>query len=187
MKKDRFLAYNDAVLAIIVTIMVLDLPQPAHASFAAIWELHSHFAAYAISFLQITVLWITHHHFFNLVHHIDRTILWVNSAMLFVVSLLPYTTQFIGENGNSVVAALFYGLVFLIFSLILSLELLLLVRGDFVDHEHHGVILDKRRFIANYVVKALGFIFLWIFPAAILIAALIDSLIWLLPDRRAEI
>jgi uncharacterized membrane protein len=166
--------------------MVLSLPQPRHADGASLWALRAHFFAYAISFLQLTVLWITHHHFFNLVHHIDRKVLWLNSLMLFALSLLPYATQFVGEHSTSVTAALFYGIVFLAFSLIFSALLLLLVRGDYVDHQHRAIIVDKRRFIADYFVKLLGFIFVWIFPAAILVSALIDSLIWLLPDQRAE-
>ena len=187
MKKERFVAYNDAVLAIIVTIMVLSLPQPKAANWASIWALRTHFAAYAISFLQVTILWITHHNFFNLVKKIDRVVLGLNALMLFTVSLLPYATEFVGNHVWSLTAQLFYGVVFVTFSLILTLILVEINRRNLIEAQHKTVILDKRKLFLDYAIKVLGFVGAIFFPPAILISALLDSLIWIIPDRRTEV
>jgi len=186
MKKERFLAYNDAVLAIIVTIMVLSLPQPQEASWHAIWALHSRFFAYAVSFLEISVLWTIHHNAFHLVHHVNHTILWVNALWLFCVTLLPYATEFVGEHIWSPVAESFYGLVFSAFSASFLYLLWILVKHDCVKEEHKELIFDEVRISIDIMIKILGFALIPLFPPAILLSALIDNLIWLIPDKSAK-
>jgi len=98
MSKERFLAYTDAVIAIIVTIMVLEFKAPHGYSWESLYELRHMFIAYVMSFLAITVYRNNHHHIFQLVEKVNGKNLWANSILLFSLSLIPFSTARMAEN-----------------------------------------------------------------------------------------
>ncbi|RAP49042.1 MAG: hypothetical protein BZ138_08395, partial [Methanosphaera sp. rholeuAM270] len=118
----RLEAFYDAVIAIIVTILVLELPQPETATLSAIWSLKVHYFAYFISFLVCVNMWQYHHKIFKYVEKINNRIIWLNIFLLLILSLIPYLTLFVSENFNSFVAQAAYGLDYIMVDIILSIS-----------------------------------------------------------------
>src|SRR3954462_6279338 len=98
MHKGRLEAFSDGVLAIIITIMVLELKVPHGPDLAALGGLSAVFLSYVLSFLHVGIYWNNHHHLFHAVKHINGAVLWANLHLLFWLSLLPFTTAWMGEN-----------------------------------------------------------------------------------------
>ena len=121
METGRLEAFYDAIIAIIVTVLVLELPQPATASLASIWALKTSYFAYLISFLVCANLWQYHHLIYNHVEKINSKIIWLNILLMLVFSLVPYLTIFVANNPNSFIPQALYGLDFIIVDIILSI------------------------------------------------------------------
>ena len=117
MPTNRLEAFYDTVIAIIVTVLVLELPQPETASIAALWTIKNSYFAYLISFLVCTNLWQYHHLIYNHVDKINARIIWQNIMLLLIVSLVPYLTTFVANNPSSLLAQVLYGVDFLLMSL----------------------------------------------------------------------
>jgi uncharacterized membrane protein len=116
MNKDRLTAFTDAVLAIIMTILVLELRRPSELTWSAFWALRSNYLAYAISFFWLGAMWVNMHNEWYPVKRIDARTIWATLIMLFTASLYPYATDIVSENFNNKVAQIFYGIVVLLIS-----------------------------------------------------------------------
>ncbi|PWG00468.1 TMEM175 family protein [Levilactobacillus bambusae] len=187
MSKERLLAFTDAVLAIVMTILVLDLPQPNQATWEAIWDLRESYLAYVISFFGLTIMWNNHHNIFQLVHHINGRVLWANTWMLFAASLFPYTTRFVEEHFYSFVAELVYGLVFMFLSLGYFAVYYALIKADPQNNSLRYAVNRHRKIVLDFTIKIVGIIIGFWFPPAILLSTIIAMSIWVIPERRAEI
>lgn len=119
METGRLEAFYDAIIAIIVTILVLELPQPASASLAAMWAIKTSYFAYLISFLVCVNLWQYHHLIYHHVERIDSRVIWLNVVLMFVFSLIPYLTIFTANNPDSLLAQSLYGIDFILINIIL--------------------------------------------------------------------
>lgn len=117
MPTNRLEAFYDAIIAIIVTVLVLELPQPETASIAAIWAIKNSYFAYLISFLVCTNLWQYHHVIYNHVDKINARIIWQNILLLLIVSMIPYLTIFVANNPFSLLAQVLYGVDFLLMNI----------------------------------------------------------------------
>ena len=113
MEKDRLLAFSDGVIAIIITIMVLELKVPHDPSLAALATVAPVFLSYVLSFLYLAIYWNNHHHFFHLVRRVDGMMLWANLHLLFWLSLVPFVTGWMDENHFVPVTVAAYGVVLL--------------------------------------------------------------------------
>lgn len=111
MEKNRLEAFSDGVIAIIITIMVLELKVPRETSVAALLEITPKFIGYVFSFLVVAVMWGNHHHVFYHVKKVDGKLLWANINLLFWMSLIPFATAYIGENPLVPLAVALYGIV----------------------------------------------------------------------------
>ena len=109
MEKDRLLAFSDGVIAIIITVMVLELKMPHGASLHDLATVAPVFLSYVMSFIYISIYWNNHHHFFHLVRRVDGLMLWANLHLLFWLSLVPFTTSWMGENDFAAVPTALYG------------------------------------------------------------------------------
>ncbi|KRN98859.1 TMEM175 family protein [Companilactobacillus kimchiensis] len=118
MNNERLTAFEDAILAIIMTILVLDLSKPKEVSWAGLWDLRISFFAYALSFFWIGLMWMSHHNNWRLVHIIDMKTILLTLVLLFFASLFPYTTSLVSENFNNSTAQVFYGLIIIAISLL---------------------------------------------------------------------
>src|SRR3984885_7012580 len=114
MEKNRLEAFSDGVLAIIITIMVLDLKVPHATELADLKPMLPVFLSYVLSFLYVGIYWNNHHHMFHSTRHVTGGILWVNLHLLFWLSLFPFTTGWMGENHLAPVPTAVYGVVLLL-------------------------------------------------------------------------
>jgi len=110
MTKNRLEAFSDGVLAIIITILVLELKVPHSTEVAALKPLLPVFITYVLSFIYIGIYWNNHHHMFHAAHHVNGTVLWTNLHLLFWLSLIPFTTGWMGENHVASLPVALYGL-----------------------------------------------------------------------------
>src|SRR6187402_3329772 len=113
MRKNRLEAFSDGVLAIIITIMVLELKVPHGVELAAIVQLVPVFMSYCLSFIYVGIYWNNHHHMFKAIHKVNGVTLWANLFLLFWLSLLPFTTGWMGENHFAQLPSALYGVVLL--------------------------------------------------------------------------
>ncbi|MEJ2649884.1 MAG: TMEM175 family protein, partial [Sedimentisphaerales bacterium] len=117
MGKGRLEAFSDAVLAIVITIMVLELRVPHGADFSALRPMWSVFVCYVLSFIYLAIYWNNHHHMLYVTQHISGSILWANMHLLFWLSLIPFVTGWMGENHFATLPTALYGVVLLMASL----------------------------------------------------------------------
>src|SRR5580698_8625791 len=113
MEKDRLAAFSDGVIAVIITIMVLDLKIPHASTLSALKDVAPTFVSYILSFTYVAIYWNNHHHFFQLVPRVNGAILWANIHLLFWLSLIPFATGWLGENYASPVPTAVYGVALL--------------------------------------------------------------------------
>ena len=109
MGRGRLEAFSDGVIAIIITIMVLELKAPHQATVPALAAQAPMFVSYALSFLVVAIMWVNHHHLMHAVPTVDAPFLWWNNALLFAMSLIPFSTALLGENPRSPLAVSVYG------------------------------------------------------------------------------
>src|SRR5919112_6667018 len=130
MGKSRLEAFSDGVLAIIITIMVLELRVPHDTSLTALQPLWGVFLSYVLSFMYIGIYWNNHHHMLHTVHKVTGGILWANLHLLFWLSLVPFVTGWMGENHFASVPTAAYGMVLLMCALSYTL-----LQGRILKHE----------------------------------------------------
>ena len=178
MDPGRLEAFYDAIIAIIVTVLVLELPQPATASLASIWALRTSYFAYLISFLVCANLWQYHHLIYNHVERINTRIIWLNILLMFVFSLVPYLTIFVANNPNSLIPQLLYGLDFIVVDLILFLmaKTLLKINSNSEDYLKKALNVREALYIP-FIILIVGFIVALLgYPIAISVCCLITML-----------
>lgn len=186
MNKTRLEAFSDGVLAILITIMVLELKVPHGADLAALQPLLYVFLSYVLSFIYLGIYWNNHHHMLHAAHHVSGPVLWANSHLLFWLSLIPFVTAWMGENHFAPVPSACYGVVLLMASLAYWLLQYTILRGEGQDSLLAKAIgRDIKGKISPCLYLAailLSFYGHWLGQAIyVLVAAL-----WLLPDRRIE-
>jgi uncharacterized membrane protein len=184
MGKDRLAAFSDGVIAILITIMVLELRIPHGADLETLAKVTPSFLSYVLSFVYLAIYWNNHHHLLNTVTRVDGLILWANSNLLFWLSLVPAATGWIGENLAAPVPTAFYGLVLLMPAIAYYLLQKAIVRqqgADSVLAEALGSDIKGKLSLVFYAASVgLAFVYPW---ASIAIFVLV-ALMWLIPDRR---
>ncbi|MEI8197440.1 MAG: TMEM175 family protein [Phycisphaerae bacterium] len=186
MHKGRLEAFSDGVLAIIITIMVLDLRAPQAATLAALRPLWPVLLSYALSFIYLGIYWNNHHHMFQVTPRVNGAILWANLHLLFWLSLIPFVTSWLGGTYFAPSPAALYGVVMLAASVaywILQQAILHVPGGNAVLAAALGR--DVKGKISPLIYAAaigLSFVNPWIACALYVLVALI----WLVPDRRIE-
>lgn len=175
LETNRLEAFYDAIIAIIVTVLVLELPQPETASLAAIWALKNSYFAYLISFLVCANLWQYHHIIYNHVDRINTKIIWENIVLMFVFSLIPYITTFVASHPNSFIPQALYGLDFIIVDIILYIMAKSLLDINSENEKYlKGALNVKNALYIPFIIFIIGFIFAFLgYPIAISICCLI--------------
>jgi uncharacterized membrane protein len=186
MEKGRLEAFSDAVIAIIMTIMVLELKVPHEATWAALHPLAPVFFSYAISFLMIGIYWNNHHHLLQATQYVNGRVLWANLHLLFWMSLIPFVTGWTGENNFAALPVACYGAVLLFSGIAYFVLTKTLV-------SHHGQ--DSALAIAmgkdfkgkiSLLIYAVGIGVAFVQPWAAFMLYILVAIIWLIPDRRIE-
>ena len=187
MNKNRLEAFSDGVIAIIITIMVLELKVPHDDTVQALLGLWPVFLSYVLSFLYVGIYWNNHHHLLQAAHGVSGGVLWANMHLLFWLSLLPFTTGWMGENHFTRLPMVVYGLNLLL----AALAYYLLQRQLVVLHgPAHAIARALGRDIkgkASVLAYAAGTLAAWLIdPWAGFTAYAAVALMWLVPDRRME-
>ncbi len=174
MDTNRLEAFYDAIIAIIVTVLVLELPQPETATIAGILALKVSYFTYLVSFLVCANLWQYHHLIYAHVKKFDSKIIWLNILLMFVISLIPYLTIFVANNPNSLLSESLYGLDFILVDIILFIMSRYLIKIN-EDSEYLSEVLDlKNAIIIPFIFLIIGFIIGFLgYPIAISIVCLI--------------
>lgn len=186
MSKGRMEAFSDGVMAILITIMVLELKVPQAADLVMLRPLIPVFLSYVLSFVYIGIYWNNHHHLLQTIKHVDGCVLWANLHLLFWLSLIPFVTGWVGENKFASWPVALYGAVLLFAAIayfVLTRSLIALHGRDSILSTALGRDFKGKVSIIIYLV-AIPFAFvrsLFAFALYILVA-----LIWFIPDRRIE-
>ena len=186
MTKSRLEAFSDGVIAIIITIMVLELKVPHDASFAALRPLAPVFLSYVLSFIYLGIYWSNHHHLLQVVENVRGGVLWANLHLLFWLSLVPFVTGWAGENHFAPLPTALYGGVLLLAAIayfILARVLLSIHAPDSVLAIALGADFNgKISMVIYFVAIPLAFVTPWLAWALYISVAVL----WLVPDRRIE-
>jgi uncharacterized membrane protein len=186
MNKSRVEAFSDGVIAIIITIMVLELEAPHEATLSILQPLVPIFLSYVLSFVFVGIYWNNHHHMLQAVHHVDGRVLWANLHLLFWLSLIPFVTAWMGQNNFAAVPVAVYGVVMI---------------GAAIAYYILAHVLIARHGRESSLAKALGKdrkgkFSVVLYAVAILVSFVnswlacglyvLNAVIWLIPDRRIE-
>ena len=186
MNKNRMEAFSDGVLAIIITIMVLELKVPRETDFAALKQLLPVFFSYLLSFIYIGIYWNNHHHLLHTAQQVSGSILWANLHLLFWLSLFPFVTGWMGENHFASQPTVLYGVVLFM----AAIAYFILQQTIIAKHGKDSLLAvavgrdlkGKASPIIYAVAIGAAYVAPWISQALyVLVAAL-----WLIPDRRIE-
>ena len=179
-------AFSDGVLAVIITIMVLEMKSPHATTLAALRPTAPVFLSYVLSFIYIGIYWSNHHHLLHAVERVNGATLWANLHLLFWLSLVPFTTAWLGENQLATWPVALYGIVLLLAGFayyILAKVLISAQKGRSVLAKAIGGDRKTVLSLAIYAASiALGFVRPWIACAGYVLVAIL----WLIPDRRIE-
>src|SRR5262249_25395193 len=186
MGKGCLAAFSDGVIAIIITIMVLELKVPHGTGWAALALVLPHFVSYVLSFIYLAIYWNNHHHLLETVTRVDGVILWANSFLLFCLSLVPISTAWMGENLLAPVPTAVYGAVMLTPAIAYLLLQKAIVRKQGAHSVLAGALGSDVKGKISPVLYAAAIVLAFVTPAlSILIYALV-AVIWFIPDRRIE-
>jgi uncharacterized membrane protein len=186
MNRERLTAFSDGVIAIIITIMVLELRPPAGTNWAALLGMLPFFLTYVLSFLYVAIYWNNHHHLLHTVRHVTGPIMWANMALLFFLSLTPFATAWLGAHYRAPVPAAVYGIALLLPAIayfVLQSTIMAAEGRESVLARALGRDVKGKASMALYAVAVvLAFVDPWLsFGIYAVVAAW-----WLVPDRRIE-
>jgi uncharacterized membrane protein len=186
MTKERLTAFTDGVVAIIITIMVLELKVPRGTALADLAPLAPAFLSYLLSFLYVAIYWNNHHHMLHLARSVNGAILWANMHLLFWLSLVPLVTRWMGENDLSPVPVALYGGVLILDAAAYTLLMTLLVRHEGPDSDLARAMGRDFKGKASLALYAVGIALAFVQPIAALALYVLVAVIWFIPDRRVE-
>lgn len=186
MGKDRLTAFSDGVIAILITIMVLELRTPAGASLGALLHALPELLVYAVSFVYLAIYWNNHHHFFQLVPQVNGAILWANLDLLFWLSLIPFTTDWVGRNLSAPLPTSIYGVSLLLAAAAWYLMQIVIVRTQGPGSPLAAALGSDRKGKISMALYAAGIALAFLSPAIADGLYVLVALLWFVPDRRIE-
>ena len=187
MKTTRLEAFSDGVIAIIITIMVLELKVPHDPDPAALWKLWPVFLSYVLSFVNVGIYWVNHHHLLHLARKVTKGVLWSNLALLFFLSLIPFTTAYMGENHFTPFSVALYGVDLIACGIGYYVLLMVISRQHLADArmmELHGTM--GRKNMLAIALYAAGIALAFAHPAISLCIYGLIAAAYFFPDRRVE-
>ena len=185
MNKERLAAFMDAVLAIIMTILILELKKPETATLKALWNLRVDFFAYTLSFFWLGTMWVNLHNEWHKIKYITPSIVWVNVVLLFFSSFFPYVTSFVTLYYNSSVAQGFYGIIVLAVTFCNIISGHLIGKANRNDEKSQESLKIRMRWLSiDIIIKIMGLIISCTFyPPAMMISVYITLLGIVLPAQ----
>ncbi len=184
METTRFETFFDAIIAIVITVLVLKIPQPASPTLDAVLSLSTMYVAYFISFMILYNLWYANHNLFNVVESIDNTTLWIYGIMTFVISLIPYFTIWLANNVYSVAAETMFGVLFIVTHILNTLATKAVYRSNPYNKNLQEINHDSYYMNLPLIVIIIGFVLTYTgYLPGIYISCLISIILWILIGR----
>lgn len=186
MTTSRLEAFSDGVLAIIITIMVLDLKVPVGDGLLSLKPYIPKFLSYFFSFIYVGIYWNNHHHLFHTIKKVNGKILWSNLHLLFWLSFLPVATGWMGENYNSTLPTAVYGFVLLMSSVAFMIIEKAAIKTEGKDSDIAKTVTSGSKEIISTIGYILGILLAFILPFLGIFIYYVIALLWLVPDKRIE-
>jgi len=187
MSKSRLEAFSDGVLAIIITIMVLELRIPDGAGFEALSAILPIFISYVLSFVFIAIYWGNHHHLLHTVHHMTSGIMWANMFLLFSLSLIPFTTGWMGHNHFDKIPVALYAS-----NLLLCAIAYYILQKTIMSHYTHSTALiealkkQDKKGLFSLLIYILSIPCAFFYPIVSALLFVFIAVIWVRPDKNIE-
>jgi uncharacterized membrane protein len=186
MSKTRLEAFSDAVIAIALTIMVLELKAPHGADPASLRPLLPAFLGYVLSFVMLGIYWNNHHHLLQAAHRVDGRVLWANMHLLFWLSLIPFVTGWMGENRFAPWPVALYGVVMLFSGIAYFVLTRVLIAREGAHAELHAAVGRDLKGGLSVAIYAAAIPLAFVDSSLACVGYVLVALIWLVPDRRIE-
>jgi uncharacterized membrane protein len=186
MGKDRVAAFSDGVIAILITIMVLELHVPHGADLAALESVWPSLVTYALSFVYLGIYWNNHHHLLYTVTRVDGLILWANLDLLFWLSLIPVATAWMGQNLGQPLPTALYGVSLLLPAIAYYLLVLAIIRRHGAESILAKAIGSDIKGKISPVLYIAGIAVAFVTPWVSIALYVVVAVLWLVPDRRIE-
>ncbi len=188
MSESRLVAFTDGIIAIIITVMVLEFTAPDSPTFAALWALRHEFAIYLASYLTLAVYWMNHHHLFQVVNHVSTPVLWANMLHLLTLSFFPFATAWLGGNElTALVPAMFYGMVHLLSDLAYGLLVWTLIWDNKKRHEPVQLLAGGlRKTLISVTANIIAVFSVLAWPPLVIIIDVAIIAVWAIPDSKIE-
>lgn len=186
MKSERLQAFTDGVMAVIITIMVLDMHPPHDVTFQALLALWPIFMSYVLSYVYVGIYWNNHHHFAHLIREVSGGILWANLGLLFFLSLIPLTTAWAGEHGFAPLPTALYGVSLLACALAWN------VLQTTIMHSQGKASMMKQALGSDWKSRISPLLYLtgialaFVVPPVSYVLYATVAALWIVPDRRIE-
>lgn len=187
MNKTRLEAFSDGVIAIILTIMILELKIPHTTNWGEIFNLYPYFISYILSFLFIAIYWVNHHHLIHTLKRVNSKILWSNMVLLFFLSLVPWATGFMGENHFEKNSVIVYTIICFLPALAFSALSKSILSCDVTNMDARKILNSmKNKEYFSQALYAISILFSFIYPVVSLICIFIVSVSWIIPNKEIE-
>lgn len=183
---ERLIALTDGVVAVVITIMVLELKPPHGADLAGLRELGPTFLSFALSFVYVAIYWNNHHHFFRLVPHVGSAIMWANLNLLFWLSLIPFATAWMDEHGGASVPVAVYGGVLLLCAVSWRVMQAAIMRTQGPGSPLRAAVRGDMKGSASVLIYAAAIALAFVAPILAYACYAVVAAWWLIPDRRVE-
>jgi uncharacterized membrane protein len=186
MGKGRLEAFSDGVIAVIITIMVLELKAPHGATVDELLPLLPTFLTYVLSFIFVGIYWVNHHHFFHVIHKVSGGMLWANLHLLFWLSLIPFTTAWMGENHFTTWPVAVYATNLVGCAIAYTIMTIVAVRLEGPNSEIARAVGSDRKGKLSLLIYLISIplAFFWPIVSCALFVAV--AMIWFVPDKRIE-
>ncbi len=186
MGKGRLEAFSDAVLAILITIMVLEMKVPHGDDLHSLLSLKYVFLSYVLSFIYLAIYWNNHHHMLHAAHRVSGSVLWANIHLLFWLSLVPFATAWMGENNFSTIPVILYGIVLIMAGIAYYFLAHCLADIHGKDSELARALGNDRKGKISVLIYAIAIGLCFIHPLIAFILYVLVAAMWFIPDRRFE-
>ncbi len=186
MDSSRLEAFSDGVLAIIITIMVLEMTAPEETTLDTLMPTVPIFISYLVSFIFVGTYWNNHHHLFQVTEQVNGKVLWANLHLLFWLSLIPFATSWIGENHVEAIPVAFYGFILLMSSIAYSILQNKIIQNHPKDFALRKVKGNKKKGLLSLLLYIAGIALSFLMPWIGILCYIAVLVMWFIPDQQIE-
>ncbi len=186
MGKTRMEAFSDGVLAIVLTIMVLEMKIPQGNDLSALKPLMPAFLSYILSFIYIGIYWNNHHHLLHIVRHINGKVLWLNNHLLFWLSLIPFATGWMGQNHFTTWPVVIYGIILMMAGIAYYMLAKALVDHNIKNAKLAKAVGNDTKGKISVIIYAIAIPLSFLHPYIGCVLYVLVAMMWLIPDKRIE-